>query len=44
MDDAFNMLPRSGHSAFCFKEQFICIHGGIHDVTKEMDDVCLFNL
>ena len=40
LEDAFIMQPRSGHSAFSFRDKFICIYGGIHDVTKELDDVC----
>lgn len=31
-------LQRSGHSAILYKE-FMVVFGGIHEVTKEMDDV-----
>ena len=35
-------LARSGHSACLYKE-FMLIFGGIHEVTKELDDMHIFD-
>jgi hypothetical protein len=35
-------LTRSGHSASIYKE-FMVIFGGIHEVTKELDDLYIFD-
>lgn len=35
-------IPRSGHSMSVYKH-FIVIFGGIHEVTKELDDLYSFN-
>ncbi len=34
---------RSGHSA-CLYRDYMVIFGGIHEVTKELNDLCLFDL
>lgn len=39
----FIPLPRSGHSACLYKDCMI-IFGGIHEVTKELDDVDVFDI
>jgi hypothetical protein len=36
-------LPRSGHSAIIYKEMMV-IFGGIHEVTKELDDMIVFDI
>jgi hypothetical protein len=40
---AFKALPRSGHSVLCYNN-FMLVYGGIHEITKELDDVCLMDL
>ena len=34
---------RSGHSA-CLYRDYMVVFGGIHEVTKELNDLCLFDL
>ena len=41
--DAFEILGRSGHASFNFKNRFMLVYGGIHEVTKELDDLCLYD-
>eukprot|EP00347_Sterkiella_histriomuscorum_P006674 403351868 len=36
-------LPRSGHTASLYKDQMV-IFGGIHEVTKELDDMMVFDI
>lgn len=38
------IVPRSGHSAIIYRERFMFIFGGIHSVTKELDDVSVLDL
>ena len=40
--DASHVVSRSGHSACLFKD-FMIVFAGIHEVTKELDDMVLFN-
>lgn len=35
--------PRSGHSATLYKDMMV-VFGGIHEVTKELDDLIVFDL
>ena len=35
-------LSRSGHSA-CIYKDFMVVFGGIHEVTKELDDMVLYD-
>ena len=35
---------RSGHTACLYNEQYMMIFGGIFEVTKELDDLLLFDL
>jgi N-acetylneuraminic acid mutarotase len=39
-------LPRirSGHSSSIYNDSYLVIFGGITAVTKELDDVCVFDL
>lgn len=37
-------MPRSGHSATLYNENYMLIFGGILDITKELDDMMLFDL
>ena len=37
-------LPRSGHSASIFQESYMIIYGGIFEVTKELNDMHIFDL
>lgn len=41
-DDEIKPLPRSGHSACLYKDMML-IFGGIYEVTKELDDMFLFD-
>ena len=41
IEDGF--LSRSGHASGTFKNQFMFVFGGIHEVTKELDDLWIFN-
>ena len=36
-------VPRSGHSACLYKDMMIIL-GGIYDVTKELDDLYLYDI
>ena len=36
--------PRSGHSASIYNEKFMIIYGGIEEITKELNDLHIFNL
>lgn len=38
------MKPRNGHSAIIFNKRFMLVFGGIYEVTKELDDVNLFDI
>ena len=40
----FKPLPRSGHSASIYRDQYMIVFGGILDVTKELDDVVIYDL
>lgn len=35
-------LARSGHSAAVYKD-FMLVFGGIHEVTKELDDMLIYD-
>ena len=35
-------MPRSGHSA-CIYKDFLIVFGGIHEVTKELDDMVVYD-
>ena len=37
-------ISRSGATACLYNNHLMVIFGGIHDVTKELDDVCVLNL
>ena len=37
-----SLLPRSGHSA-CVYEDWMLIFGGIHEITKELEDMAVYN-
>jgi len=37
-------LARSGHSASIFRDNFMIIYGGIYEVTKELNDMHVFDL
>ena len=39
----FTPTARSGHSA-CLYRDYMVIFGGIHEVTKELNDLCVFDL
>jgi hypothetical protein len=41
-DEDIKPLPRSGHSACLYKDMML-IFGGIYEVTKELDDMYLFD-
>lgn len=41
-DEELKPSPRSGHSACLYKDMMI-VFGGIHEVTKELDDMFLFD-
>ena len=40
--DLKSLLPRSGHSA-CVYEDWMLIFGGIHEITKELEDMAVYN-
>ena len=35
-------MPRSGHASILYKGHLF-VHAGIHDITKEVDDLCTFD-
>jgi hypothetical protein len=37
-------LEKSGHQMTLFKNQFLLVFGGIHEVTYEMNDLRMYNL
>lgn len=37
-------LPRSGHTASIYKDHFMIIYGGIYEITKELNDMHIFDL
>ena len=37
-------LPRSGHSASNYKKHLMIIYGGIYEITKELNDMHIFDL
>ena len=37
-------MERSGHSSSIFKDQYMIIYGGIFEVTKELNDMHIFDL
>eukprot|EP00347_Sterkiella_histriomuscorum_P011091 403373787 len=41
-DDELKPLARSGHTACLYKDMML-IFGGVHEVTKELDDMMLFD-
>jgi hypothetical protein len=36
--------PRSGHTASVYKNDYILIFGGIYEVTKELNDLFVFDM
>lgn len=36
--------PRSGHSASLYNENFMIIYGGIVEITKELNDMHIFDM
>ena len=40
--EEFNIMSRSGHTAFIYKNR-MAVYGGIHEITKELDDLCLLD-
>ena len=37
-------LPRSGHAACIWNDNYMIIYGGIYEVTKELNDMYVFDL
>lgn len=37
-------LPRSGHAAQVYKDQYMIIYGGIYFVTRELNDLHIFDM
>lgn len=37
-------IPRSGHTASIYQENFMIIYGGIYEITKELNDMHIFDM
>ena len=37
-------IPRSGHTASIYKDNFMIIYGGIYEITKELNDMHIFDM
>ena len=35
--------PRAGHSASMYKDKYMIIYGGIEEITKELNDMHIFD-
>lgn len=44
INDYYLPRQRSGHSAGLYQDDFMVVFGGMHGVTKELDDVCALDL
>lgn len=37
-------MPRSGHSCDVFEGQYLILFGGIYEITRELNDLQMFDL
>lgn len=37
-------IPRSGHSAIRFRDDYMVVFGGIYEITRELNDCYVYNI